>query len=443
MDAATIVDVIEDYRDRPLPTMVPRDLEIRLPKVRRCFTIIGPRRAGKTYFLYQQMGGLAAKGDRDRTVYVNLDDERLFPPRPEDLDTILRRFRELCPPIPGRPACLMLDEVQVVKGWERFVRRVIDTEDIWVFLAGSSSRLLSTDVATSMRGRSLTYTLMPFSFGEALRARGIRPEGRPSSHERAAVLRALREYLRFGGFPEVVLSEDEADKLKTLSDFMDAILMRDVVDRNRVKNVTAVRALSAHLLTSFGNVFSANKFRNYLGSMGVRVGKSTITEFSRHLEDAFAFVFVRRFDYKPRALQWSLPKVYPIDTGLVTQAGGRTSKDEGRLMETAIALELLRRRGLDPFLEVYYWRDLHGKEVDFVLKRGTEVEELIQSCYDLGAYGTMDRELGPLLKAGRELGCNRLKVVTWDQEGEETVDGTRVVLEPLWRWMLGPGHEGT
>jgi len=108
-------------------------------------------------------------------------------------------------------------------------------------------------------------------------------------------------------------------------------------------------------------------------------------------------------------------------------------------MESAIALELLRRRNRDPFLEFYYWRDPHGKEVDFVLKRGTEVEELIQSCYDPRAYGTMERELGPLLKAGRELGCDRLRIVTWDEEGEETVEGKRVVLEPLWRWLLGPG----
>jgi hypothetical protein len=220
---------------------------------------------------------------------------------------------------------------------------------------------------------------------------------------------------------------------------MELILMRDVVERNRIKNTTAVRALSGHLLSSFGCVFSANKFRNYLSSMGVKVGKTTITEFSRHLEDAFAFLFVRRFDHKPRALQWSLPKVYPIDTGLVTRAGGRTSRDEGRLMESAIALELLRRRNRDPFLEFYYWRDPHGREVDFVLKRGTEVEELIQSCYDPRAYGTMERELGPLLKAGRELGCDRLRIVTWDEEGEETVEGKRVVLEPLWRWLLGPG----
>jgi len=439
MDVATVEEVMEDYRRRPLPQLIPRDLEIRLPKVRKCFTIIGPRRAGKTYFLYQQMGLMATQGARDRAVYVNLDDERLFPPRPEDLDTSLRVFRELCPPVPGKPACLMLDEVQVVPGWERFVRRVIDTEDIWVFLAGSSSRLLSTDVASSMRGRSLTYTLMPFSFSEALRAKGIRVEEMPSSHERAAVLRALRDYLRFGGFPEVVLSEEEADKLNTLGGYMELILMRDVVERNRIKNTTAVRALSGHLLSSFGCVFSANKFRNYLSSMGVKVGKTTITEFSRHLEDAFAFLFVRRFDHKPRALQWSLPKVYPIDTGLVTQAGGRTSRDEGRLMESAIALELLRRRNRDPFLEFYYWRDPHGREVDFVLKRGTEVEELIQSCYDPRAYGTMERELGPLLKAGRELGCDRLRIVTWDEEGEETVEGKRVVLEPLWRWLLGPG----
>ena len=436
MQTSTIDDVVEDYRKRPLPQAVPRELDIKLPKVRKCFTVIGPRRAGKTYFLFQQMRAFDAEGQGDRALYVNLDDDRLHPPLPSDLDAILRKFKELCPPEPGRPAYLLLDEIPVVKGWERFIRRVIDTEDVWIYLAGSSSRLLSTEVASSMRGRSLTYTLLPFSFREVLRARGVSVEGRPTSRERAALQRHLRDYLRFGGFPEVVLAPDDADRLKALGDFMDAILMRDVVERNRIKNMLAVRALASHLLTSFGTEFSANKFRNFLASKGVSTGKSTITTFSRHLEDAFAFLFVRRFGYKPRELMWSLPKVYPIDTGLATQASGRPSQDLGRLMECVVAVELLRRRDRNPLLEFYYWKDLHGKEVDFVVREGTSVVELIQSCYDVEGYGTKDGELGPLLKASRETGCKRLRVLTWDQEGEERVEGRKIIYEPLWRWLM-------
>lgn len=437
MLTSTISDVIDDYRTRPLPPAIHRDLEIKLPQARKCSTVIGPRRAGKTYFLFQQMRAFEAAGHGGRALYINLDDDRLQPALPTDLDGILRRFKELCPTEPGRPAYLLFDEIPVVKGWERFIRRVIDTEDIWIYLAGSSSRLLRTEVAHSMRGRSLTYTLLPFSFTEVLRARDVSVEGHPSSRERATLQRLLIQYLRFGGFPEVALAPDDTARHNTLDDFMEAILMRDVVERNRIKNTLAVRALTSHLLTSFGTQFSANKFRDYLSSKGLSTGKTTLINYSRHLEDAFAFIFVRRFGDKLRELMWSLPKVYPIDPGLAAQAAGRSTQDMGRLMECVIAVELLRRRNRDPLLEIYYWRDAHGKEVDFVLREGPKVIELVQSCHDVEGYGTKGRELGPLLKASRETGCKRLRVITWDQEGEEQVEGRKVVYEPLWRWLMG------
>jgi len=435
MQDSHIVQYVKDSLRRPIPALVTRDLQAGFPTTRKCVVIIGPRRAGKTYYMFQQMGGLEARGMRRKALYVNFEDDRLTPLTLGDLDTILTAFRKEDPEGLAGGCHLFLDEVQLVKGWERFVRRVIDTEDILVHVTGSSSRLLHTEVATSMRGRSLTYVMLPFSFREVLRARGITCEGSLSSKERAAVLRALEGYLRLGGFPEIVLEKDEGKAQKMLSGLLDLMLIRDVIERHHIKNTLALRALVTHLLASFSTPFSASKFSDYLGSQGIKLAKPTIYTYMRHLEDAFIFLGVRRFGYKPRELVWSLPKVYPIDTGLATQMSGRHSEDLGRLMECAVAMELMRRRDRNPRLEFYYWKDLHGKEVDFVVREGTSVVELIQSCYDLEGYGTKDRELGPLLKASRETGCKRLRVLTWDQEGEERVEGRKVVYKPLWRWL--------
>jgi predicted AAA+ superfamily ATPase len=385
------------------------------------------------------MRGMEAHGMRRKALYVNVEDDRITPLTLRDMDTFLRAFRHEDPEGLATGCHLFLDEVQLVKGWERFVRRVIDTEDILVHLTGSSSRLLHTEVAHSMRGRSLTYVLLPFSFGETLRFRGIAYEPHLSTRRRAGLLRVLEEYLRLGGFPEVVLEQDAARASRMLTDLLDVMLVRDVIERHRVRNTLALRALVAHLLGAVASPFSVSKFTDDLRSRGVTVAKPTIYTYLRYLEDAFVILPVKRLGYKPRELMWSLPKIYPIDPGLAAQAAGRSTQDLGRLMECTIAIELLRRRNQGPLLEFYYWKDAHGKEVDFVVREGASVVELIQSCYDVEGYGTKDRELGPLLKASRETGCKRLRVLTWDHEGEEMVKGRKVVYEPLWRWLMG-GH---
>ncbi len=442
MEGSCIASYVKDSLVRPIPPLVPRDLVAGFPTARKCVVIIGPRRAGKTFFLFQQMRGMEADGNRRKALYVNFEDDRITPLQLKDLDALLRAFRREDPGGLAEGCHLFLDEVQLVKGWEKFVRRVIDTEDVLVHLTGSSSRLLHSAVAQSMRGRSLTYVMLPFSFKEVLRARGITYHGWPSSKERAAVLRALEAYMRLGGFPEVVLERDDSRASSMLSGLLDVMLVRDVIERNHVKNTLALRALAAHLLGSFSSPFSVNKFADDLGSRGVRVAKPTVYTYLRHLEDAFIFLPVKRFGYKPSELFWSLPKVYPIDPGLAAQAAGWASQDLGHLMECTVAIELLRRRNRDPLLEFYYWKDLHGREVDFVVREGASVRELVQVCYDVEGYGTKDRELRPLIKASRETRCRRLRVITWDQEGEERVEGRKVVYEPLWRWLLDGGGVG-
>lgn len=440
MPEPRIEEIVRYYLDLEVPEPVPREMRFRFPAPKKCVTIIGPRRTGKTYFLYQRLRELRSGDKGPPTLFLNLEDDRLAPSDATTLDAIWRAFRESSPRVEGQVVHVFLDEVQAIDGWERFVRRIIDTEGVRVYITGSSSRLLSTEVATVMRGRSLTFTLLPFSFREALRARGLDPGSAPSYDQRAAVLGELREYMTYGGFPEVVLMEDGPSRMNTLREYVELMLMRDVVERHGLRNIALMRRLLSDLLTSIGGEFSVHKYRNHLASLGIRVSKNTLYEYFGYLEDAFIIHPLRAYNRSRREHIRSLPKVYPIDPGLSLQAGGRSSQDLGRRMECVTALELLRTSLEDRLTEVLYWRDPFGKEVDFVVRRDTDVVQLIQCCYDVAAFGVKERELGALLKASDELGCDDLLVLTWDHEGAEEVDGRHVVYEPLWRWLLGKGR---
>lgn len=452
MPEPRIEEVVKYYMRLEVPEPVPRELRFRFPAPKKCVTIIGPRRTGKTYFLYQLLRELRSRDQRTPIFLLNLEDDRLSPSDATTLDAIWRAFREASPRVEGQKTHVFLDEVQAIEGWERFVRRIIDTEDVQMYLTGSSSRLLSTEVATVMRGRSLTFTLLPFSFREALRAKGLDLGPEPSYDQRTVVLGELREYMTFGGFPEVVLLEDEPSRMNTLRQYVELMLMRDVVERHGLRNIALMRRLLSDLLSAVGGEFSVHKYRNHLGSLGIRVSKNTLYEYFGHLQDAFIIHPLRAFNRTRREVNRSLPKVYPIDPGLSLQAGGRSSHDLGRRMECVAALELLRRSLDDILTEVFYWKDPFGKEVDFVVKRDTDVVQLIQCCYDISAFSVKERELGALLKASGELGCDDLLVLTWDHEDEEEVEGHRVIYEPLWRWLLrvrsppkdddARGHEG-
>jgi predicted AAA+ superfamily ATPase len=383
------------------------------------------------------MLALEQSGSKDQRLYINLEDDRLIGTRLEDMDMFLRTFHEISPDTIGIRTHMFLDEVQMVEGWERYVRRMIDTEDVRMYITGSSSRLLAKEIATSMRGRTTTYTILPFSFKEFVRAKGVEVRPHVSSKERSRILSMLTEFMRFGGFPEVVLEDNEDVKLRILREYVDVMLMRDIVERHGIRNIRVMRLLFARLLASVSSEFSVHKYHRQLRSQGQAVSKNTLYDYLGYLEDAFAVYPLRRFSYKLKEVDQSLPKVYPLDTGFVTQAEGKFTDDHGPFIEATAAIELLRRRADDPSMEIFHWRDAQGKEVDFVIKEGKKVTSLIQSCYHMEDIRTSEREISPLLKASRELRCDNLMILTWDQEGEEMVDGMRIVLVPLWRWLLG------
>jgi predicted AAA+ superfamily ATPase len=167
------------------------------------------------------------------------------------------------------------------------------------------------------------------------------------------------------------------------------------------------------------------------------VSKNTLYEYFQHYEDAFAVIPVRRFSYSIRDFEQSLPKVYQIDNGYAAQMGLRFAQNKGRLMENTVAIELFRRCSVSPLMEVFYWKDQGGKEVDFVIKKGEKIQELVQVCFDIGDYNTKMRETSALIKARDKLDCNKLRIITWDYEEKEKIEGGTLEYTTLWKWLLG------
>ena len=421
-------EMILDFQERGVPEAVERDLEIEMVNG-KATTIVGPRRAGKTYFLFTVMKNLMRNMEKTRIVYMDFEDDRLLPLTLDDMRTMMDVYYEIYPENKSKKVYLFLDEVQNVPRWELFVRRVMDKENVQVFLTGSSSRLLSGEIATALRGRSITYHIFPFSFREFLRVRGIEVKKYLSSGDRARIMHGLNEYMRFGGFPEIVMSEREETKLRILKEYVDTMLMRDVVERYGIKNIRVLRILFNSLISSFSSTFSVNRFSNRLRSQGIRISKNTLYEYMVYLEDAFGVFLIRRFSYSLMKVEQSLPKVYPIDVGYLRLYSTSFSANTGRLMETIVALELMRRKYSNPRIGIFYWKN--GGEVDFVVKEGEKVRELIQVTYASGKDEIDKRELRAMERAAEELRCKRKTVITWDYEEDGEV---RFV--PLWKWLL-------
>ncbi len=424
----TWIRIIMDFRKLELPKLLERDLkiEVDLP-IKRTISIIGPRRAGKTFFMFQIIRKMLEDNiDKSRILYINLESDLLIGCTVEDLGNMLNIFYEIYPENKKRKVYLFLDEVQNVPNWERFVRGIMDGEEIQVFVSGSSSKLLSMEIATSLRGRTLPYYIYPFNFKEFLKAEGFKMEKYLSSSQKAKLLNLLQKYMR-GSYPEAVLFEREKEKI--LMEIFDVTIYRDIIERFKVKNIRALRLLAKGLVSS--TYFSIHKFYNYLKSLGIRVSKNTIYNYVEYFSDSLVFYTLRKHSRSYKEIEQTIPKVYLVDNGLLTING---IENPSRLMENLVFSELIKR-GFIPNSNLFYFI-YNNKEVDFVIKIGGRVKQLIQTCYEVDDFNTKDREVGALVKASKELDCNDLVVITWDYEGTERHKDKRVQFLPLWKWLL-------
>jgi len=347
--------------------------DVRLPGIGgKAFAVIGVRRSGKTSFLAQHRGERLALGrPPESQLMLTLEDERLAGMSVEDLGWVLEEHARQFPGLrEAEGTSIYLDEIQAVPGWEGFVRRIMDAGGVEVFVSGSSAKLLSREVATSLRGRAMEVLVHPFSFREALRHAGAEPT-RPYEQlgpaDRAVLDQRLRRYLAEGGFPEAQ-GASPTDRAALLSGYVDVVVLRDVIERHAVSNPLALRWMERQLLANPGGSFSVKKHYDTLRSQGVSVGKDTLHDYLAYLEDAFLIRTVAMHSASERQRMVNPRKAYPIDPGLIALFERTGRMHHGMALETAIMLEL-ERRGL----QVSYVRTPGGLEVDFLAHRPGDV----------------------------------------------------------------------
>jgi len=420
-------EVIVEFHKLGLPEVKERELELPID-INKAITVIGLRRVGKTYLLYQTIKKLLKMGLKIENIfYINFEDNRLEGLTSKDLSRIVELYRKYNPE--SEIMYLFFDEIQNIVGWEKFVRRLLERRNVRIFVTGSSSKLLSKEIATSLRGRSISFKLFPLSFREFLTFKGFEAREPFIEDERGKIERYLEEYLQFGGFPEIV-SYDVHLKLRTLQEYLDMVVYKDLVDRYGIEKVSVMKALIKLLVRNFSRRISIRSIYNSLSSI-MTVSKNTVYEYFSYLEDIGFVLPVRRFSEK-ESLR-SVAKLYVVDNGFPTIYG---LKDLGHRMENVVAIEILRRKHyFNPLINVYYWLDRQQREVDFVVTEGFSVKELIQVCYDVDDLNTKKREVKALLNASKETGCKNLYVITWDYDDVEVVDNKRVKFIPLWKWL--------
>lgn len=437
------MDVIEqlivDFQERPLPTISPRLAE--LPDASNMArVVIGMRRSGKTYRLFQEMQRLVDAGvGRDRLLYINFEDDRLQPRGADVLDRTLETFYRLNPAARSEGAYLFLDEIQVVDGWSRFARRVLDTESARLYVSGSSAKMLSTEVATEFRGRGYAVELLPLSFAEALLYSGVElPTGKPGSRMRSQLEAAFTDYLRVGGFPDVQ-ELAEAERIQTLQDYVQLVLLRDIIDRHEVRNVHAVRFFALSLLQASGSLASVSKLANDLKSRGIAVGKDTLYDLLDYFIDAFLLFTIPIFDRSLRVREVNPKKVYAIDPGLAFAVSPAGVSNLGARLENAVYLELRRRVQGTRDGAISYYSTAANNEIDFIVgdPETGQTTQLLQVCADMSKAGTREREVRALVDAMNETGLRESTIVTMHDSDDILVDSGVIHVVPAWAWMLG------
>ena len=387
--------------------------------------LIGPRRAGKTYFLYDLILN-KLKLENEEFIFMDFEDAALSGIKLNDIIETVNLHEEH---YKKKPRYLFFDEIQSVDNWDKAIRTLFETKKYIIFLSGSSSKILSKEIATSLRGRAISQSILPLSFKEFLDFKKFELKNFYSSSEENKIKNYLREYLKYGGFPNIVIEKEIAERF--FKEYIDLVVFRDIIERHKIKNVFIIKFLIKNMISSFAREFSIHNIFNTLKSQNIKVSKKTLYEYASYLEDAFFSFFLRKFSYSMKKTELSIPKVFINDTGLVGFSSMNFSENLGKIMENAVFLELLRRKR-----EIFYFKAATKEEADFVVKEGTKVKQVFQACYNLSEPETRKREINSLIKAGKELKCSNLSIITWDYEAEEKIKNKKIKFIPLWKWLL-------
>ncbi len=381
--------------------------------------VLGPRRAGKSVYSLMLL-------KNKPFMFFNFDDEVLASVGGIATDELMKELHAVY----GNIKNILFDEIQNLPAWELFVNR-LHREGYNLVLTGSNASLLSKELATHLTGRHIPIEILPFDFKEFLRAKKYEIDSEYSSlpEKSGELLRLLEEFLLHGGFPEVVVSNlDPKDYLEVL---FDSLLFKDVVKRHKVKFSSQIGNLGSHLINNFANLYTLRKLQNVLDLKSI----TTTEKYTKYLEEAYLIFSLHR--YSPKSIQRikSPKKVYIVDNGFINAKAIQHSPDKGKLMENLVFAELVKR-GSKPNNDLFYYKTRNNREVDFVIKDGIVVKELIQVCYDVNNQETEQREVNALIEAGKELKVTKLSILTWSEKRTVEKDEMTIHFIPLWEWLI-------
>ena len=425
--------VIKEFHESPLPELFDREVQfdysILDSRINKVITIIGPRRAGKTYFLFQLIKRLLKKKCHiTDIIFINFEDERILPAEGQELQYILDAYHELYEK--ENLPFVFLDEIQNITGWEKFVRRLND-KGYPVFITGSNSRMLGSEIATSLRGRTLVYEIFPFSFREVISAKGIKiSKNVLYGKMRHRILSFYEDYFFSGGYPEISLIEDKRVRGRIIQDYFNTVFYRDLVDRYRIKNSELLRQLLNTLMMNISTMISFSKIENDFKSRGMKLSRATLSTFAGYIEETFFGFFVEMYSESVRKRQVNPKKFYIIDPGIHNYLTFRFSENKGRVLENLVFLEL-KRRGVP----IFYYKTASGHEVDFLV-HDKGVWNMIQVCYDLSNIETFNREKKALIYGLNEVGIDTGTIITDNEKRLEQSGKFKLNIIPVWEWLL-------
>jgi predicted AAA+ superfamily ATPase len=409
-DVETILETLQEEFRAALErskTSTPR--RYKFPTAEKIIKVaVGIRRSGKTYFLFQTIRELLNEGiPLERILYINFEDDRILPMDHKAMGQLIDTWYTLYPVHHQHLCYLFLDEVQNVEGWPLVLRRLLDTKNLQIYATGSSAKLLSKEIATSLRGRSLAIEIQPYHYAEYLNTHNLPVLSKPFGKKALDYGRSyLLDYFRVGGFPGVQFIS-ATERIETLQHYVETVLFRDVVERHQIENIALLKYFMHSLLKNVGSLFSIHKFYNDTKSQGHKILKGLLYDYFSYLEDAFLLFAVPCFTESLRHLETKPKKIYAIDNGLIGATTFNLSSNFGKLLENQVYLDLRRQKK-----KIFYYQTSSGYEIDFITEDLEGKHEIIQVVWEGNDPKTQQREMRALQEAESELGFPA-KLVDW------------------------------
>lgn len=411
--------------------VIERDISLPINR-KKIITIPGVRRCGKSTMMEIAINELVTSGvSTECILWLGFDDERLKNMTSDELDDVIISYMEMYPDIPIKDVYMFFDEIQLVKDWEYFVLRIYKLYCKNIYICGSNATMLSTELSSALRGYPIEFKTYPLSFNEYCRFKNIPTKGF-LEQDRARLRTSFEAYNKESAFPEIVLTTSKSEQIKLLQGYFDTMLLKDLVEHYRISNIEVVRYFIKRIMANLTKPTSINAIYKDIKSQGLKVSKDDLYLWANYICDIFMFIRIPRYDRSLIKEQKALDKYYCIDNGLRGAILMPQSNDDGKGLENIVLLQLNRTK--QPLDKITYYQG--GKECDFVLQRNENVIQLIQVTWEMTDENTRTREVNGILEASQATGCDKLLIITKEEESLIEIGNKQIHVIPAWKWLL-------